>query len=60
MEHCKVKIGDYDIPLIGIPREYGLITCERCKKEFRLQEIKITYNSKCYCFECNDRNDRRR
>ncbi len=51
-DHINIKIGDYKIPLIGVPRKMGLIQCQRCKKEFELQEIRITYDSKCFCFKC--------
>lgn len=53
-KYCKVKIGEFDIPLIGIPKTYGLQECFLCHDEFRIDDIKISFEGKCYCLKCSE------
>lgn len=51
MDHAKVKVGEYIIPLIGIPPEAGLEECDSCGKVFPLWEIR--FNGREYlCENC--------
>jgi hypothetical protein len=51
MEHATIKLGEYTIPLIGLPVSCVRETCDRCKKEFHIQEVEfIEYG--ILCFDC--------
>jgi hypothetical protein len=41
MKHCLVPIGEYVIPLIGIPQDAGLDKCDKCKKTFNIWKLKF-------------------
>ena len=52
-KHADVKIGDYIIPLIGIPRDATLDTCDICeRKDIALRDmffnVKQFLCKKCY------------
>jgi hypothetical protein len=51
MQHAEVKIGDYKIPLIGIPKGAVLEFCDLCHDEFYIGDIE--YNGKQFlCRKC--------
>jgi len=54
MNHATVKIGDYTIPLIGIPPEATEDKCETCGKLFHLSELAFV-DGKMICKDCNER-----
>jgi hypothetical protein len=55
MEHAKVKSGEYEIPLIGVPKSATEEECSVCKQFFNLKEIKLDEQCTVYCKECYDR-----
>ena len=48
-EHCLVKVGEYTVPLIGIPKDAGLEECDCCGDLVPLW--KIRWNGKV--MQCN-------
>lgn len=50
-EHCLVKLGDYLIPLIGIPPNSGQQRCEWCDGTFALWEVELIGNQ-FVCAKC--------
>jgi putative endonuclease len=50
--HATTKIGEYTIPLIGVPQSATDETCTRCEKSFHLTEIMLDGNGKPYCHAC--------
>ena len=55
-KHAEVTIGEYTIPLIGLPREVTLEKCDLCYNIVSIQKITITKNGQFLCFECKERN----
>lgn len=56
-EHALVKIGDYMIPLVGIPYEACLMNCDLCHVSFYLTDVKLNYDgNQFHCMFC--RNER--
>lgn len=51
MKHAIVKLGDYKIPLIGIPEEAGLETCDCCGDTIGLSYATFT-GSQILCSKC--------
>jgi hypothetical protein len=51
-KHATVKIGDYTIPLIGIPTEATDETCQRCGHTMHLSEAQIDQDGKVVCKDC--------
>lgn len=52
-----VKIGEYEIPLIGIPDSATQQKCSICGKSFHISEIKIEMNGEPKCSQCEERTD---
>jgi len=51
-EHATVKVGDYTIPLIGVPKDASQQRCEGCKENFHLSEITLDTNGNPMCPGC--------
>lgn len=51
MKHALVKIGNYDIPLIGIAEDETKETCDKCKKKFHIQDVEIVWDT-ILCDSC--------
>lgn len=51
-KHATVKIGEYTIPLIGIPESSTQQKCFGCGKSFHLSDIKLDKKGNPYCPEC--------
>jgi hypothetical protein len=49
MNHARIRISGFDIPLIGIPAEDVLIECELCHDGHDVFQMRVTAESKCYC-----------
>ena len=50
-DHATVRIGDYTIPLIGVPKEATLEECDLCHGIFHI--VDIAYNGAQYlCNKC--------
>jgi hypothetical protein len=45
MKHARVKLGEFAVPLIGVPVKEGVETCDGCGKQFPFQEIEFTGES---------------
>ena len=52
MKHATVKIGEFEIPLIGVPQDATQQKCEGCGKNFHLTEITLDADGKPKCPEC--------
>jgi hypothetical protein len=50
-KHAIVKLGGYEIPLIGIPMESTLEKCDYCAGKFGLLDIRFL-GSKFICQKC--------
>ncbi len=59
MKHPTLKLGEYDIPLIGLPMNCVEETCDTCKKEFHIQEVECV-DDKILCFVCKEKYERKR
>lgn len=49
MKHADVKIGDYIIPLIGVPQDASLEECDLCHDIFPLREMVISETGHILC-----------
>ena len=47
-----VKFGEWEVPLIGIPKESTQEQCEGCKQYFHLSEIALDADGKPRCAKC--------
>lgn len=50
-DHAQVKINDYKVPLIGIPKIGTVEKCDKCKLDFHLQEIELV-DREFLCEKC--------
>lgn len=53
MKHAKIKIGEYEIPLIGIAPVEVLEECDLCHDLFSIQIIELT-NKQFLCPKCKN------
>ena len=54
MKHAEVKIGEYKIPLIGIPPEATEYECDLCHDIFAVDEIELNKEGNQFlCKKCN-------
>jgi hypothetical protein len=40
-DHAIVPLGEYNVPLIGIPKTAVLEECDLCHEEFRLSDVEL-------------------
>lgn len=52
MEHATVKIGEYEVPLIGVPKSATQETCTGCSQSFHLTEIALDARGEPKCPKC--------
>lgn len=53
MDHAEVKIGDYTIPLIGIPPEATEYTCDGCHKKLTVEKLELNERGNQFlCEKC--------
>lgn len=52
MKHASVKLGEYTVPLIGIPVNATQQKCSGCGKEFHLSDITLDKNGNPFCPKC--------
>lgn len=52
MKHAHVKLGEYEIPLIGIKKSATEEICDTCKKTVHIDTITITEDGKFLCEKC--------
>jgi hypothetical protein len=50
--HATVRVGDYEIPLIGVPRSATDGMCEGCYKTFHITELGLTEDNRTLCAQC--------
>lgn len=51
-EHATVKLSEFEVPLIGIPKESTQETCFACGVIMHLNEAVITKGGKVVCPRC--------
>jgi hypothetical protein len=52
--HAIAKIGDYEIPLIGIPYEACQMECDGCGEKFYLTDVTVAWDGqRCLCWICD-------
>lgn len=51
-DHAEVRVGDYTIPLIGIPREATLEECACCHDVFPILEVELDERGRPLCRRC--------
>ena len=54
-KYAEITIGEYTIPLIGIPPEAVLEECDLCHDIFSIQKIMITECGQFLCFKCYEK-----
>jgi hypothetical protein len=53
MNHATVKIGDYTIPLIGIPLSATEMECDLCHDIFHINDVHLMFEGKQFlCQKC--------
>lgn len=52
-QHATIKLGDYTIPLVGLPVDCTLQECSLCHDMFGIQEVELAVNGRdFYCRQC--------
>jgi len=51
-KHAMVKVGEYEVPLIGIPKDATLEQCQGCKLYFNFTQIIFDEGGIPYCLRC--------
>jgi hypothetical protein len=51
-QHATVPIGEYMIPLIGIPVRAVMDKCSKCKLEFHIKNLEFDENGDLFCGKC--------
>lgn len=51
MTHATVRLGDYQVPLIGIEKSATEEKCDGCRRTFHLSEIKLD-QGRFLCWSC--------
>lgn len=53
MNHATVRLGDYKVPLIGIPESATEEECNGCKKRNKhLSEVMLDEQGRFMCWSC--------
>jgi hypothetical protein len=53
MKHATLKLGEYEIPLIGLAEDCVNEICDMCKFQFHIQNIECI-DDKILCFKCKE------
>jgi len=51
-EHATVKVGGYEVPLIGVPVDATQQECSRCGKSVYILLAKLDYHGQPICLWC--------
>jgi len=51
-EHATVKIGEYTIPLIGIPKDATEDVCQECGCKFHISQGVVDMAGRTLCDNC--------
>lgn len=54
MNHATVKLGDYTVPLLGVPPDATEETCEIRGRRCHLSEVKLDGEGYPLCPQCHD------
>ena len=54
-KHATVNLGEYTVPLIGIPQSATQQKCSKCGKSFHLSEIELDQNGRPLCKKCKEK-----
>ena len=52
MKHALVQTGGYSLPLIGLPEDCTLETCDGCHKRFNVRQITYGLTGRFLCTRC--------
>jgi hypothetical protein len=53
MKHAIIKLGEYNIPLIGIPASATEYECDLCHEIFSMEEVEMDKNGiQFLCKKC--------
>lgn len=55
-KHATIKLGGYDIPLIGIQPDATLQECAACNDVFSIQDVELV-ETQFLCKKCRINND---
>lgn len=55
MKHATVHIGEYTIPLIGVPVDATQQECSTCHKKVHLSRIILDQNGQPHCDKCHEK-----
>ncbi len=54
MNHATVKIGEYEIPLIGVPIAATEMECELCHKIVHISQVRLNHEGTQFlCDKCS-------
>ncbi len=51
-KHATVRIGEYVIPLIGVPETATQEKCSRCRKQIHLADAALSESGDVLCQSC--------
>ncbi len=52
MKHATVRIGEYTVPLIGVPKDATRDECSGCKRMFYIGDLIVDGDFKLLCKTC--------
>ena len=52
MDYATVRLGEYEVPLIGIPRTATEEKCSKCGLTFHLADVSMDENMNPVCKSC--------
>jgi hypothetical protein len=52
MKHATVKIGEYTVPLIGVPQNATEETCDKCGKKCHIGDMTLGEDMTTTCQQC--------
>lgn len=56
MKHATVRLGEYEIPLVGIPVSSTEGLCAACGKKFYILDLRLDGHARPTCFKCLEKN----